>query len=169
MQGLPKRRSTNAFFCTGDTPVSSTSLRDASQTGGTLPRAKTVHRTVFTAAYVAAALSSPAWDIKKADARMGICFFGTNVLIGLFEKAQCTNVSCASDILRFHPHPYGMRLKPEGLSHGLKKCPPDTSLPGLRPGRPFESRLGYQKSRCPHGHLLFWYARRDSNPRPTDS
>ena len=26
-----------------------------------------------------------------------------------------------------------------------------------------------QKSRHPEGYLLFWYAGRDSNPRPTDS
>ena len=32
-----------------------------------------------------------------------------------------------------------MRLKSEGLSHRLKKCPPDTFLPSLRSGRPFES------------------------------
>ena len=28
-----------------------------------------------------------------------------------------------------HPHPYRMRLQIKGLSHGLKKCPPDTFLP----------------------------------------
>ena len=38
---------------------------------------KTVHRTVFTAACAAAALSSPARNIKKPDTRMGIWFFGT--------------------------------------------------------------------------------------------
>ena len=32
-----------------------------------------------------------------------------------------------------------MRLEHKGLSHGLMKCPPDTSLPTLRVGRPFES------------------------------
>ncbi|MEE1122774.1 MAG: hypothetical protein UHU06_04385, partial [Acinetobacter pseudolwoffii] len=29
-------------------------------------------------------------------------------------------------IFTTHPHPSGMRLGAEGLSHGLKKCPPDT-------------------------------------------
>ena len=37
------------------------------------------------------------------------------------------------------PHPYRVRPQIKGLSHGLKKCPPDTFSPRLRRGRPFES------------------------------
>ena len=48
--------------------------------------------------------------------------FGAGVLIGLCRKVRCTNTFSTSDIFRFHPHPYRMRLKSEGLSHGLKTC-----------------------------------------------
>ena len=49
--------------------------------------------------------------------------------------------------LPFRPQSYGLRSERQGFSHGLKKCPPDTFLPGLRPGRPFEShRLHMQKA-----------------------
>ena len=51
------------------------------------------------------------------------------------------------------PHPSGMRPNAHGFSHGLKKCPPDTFLPALRPGRPFESHsLPIEKP--PEGGLL---------------
>ena len=73
-----------------------------------------------------------------------------------------------SERFRFHPHPCGMRLKPEGLSHGLTKCPPDTLLPRLWQGRPFESLPEYQKTRYPDGYLVFWYTGRDSNPQPSE-
>ena len=73
-----------------------------------------------------------------------------------------------SNLFRFHPHPCGMRLKPEGLSHGLTKCPPDTLLPCLRQGRPFESLPAYQKRVIPNGITRFWYAGRDSNPQPSE-
>ena len=62
------------------------------------------------------------------------------------------------------------RMYPQtkGLSHGLKKCPPDTFLPARPSGRPFESRPENQKSRYPNGYLLFWYTGRDSNPQPSE-
>ena len=41
------------------------------------------------------------------------------VLIGPLEKCACTNAFSESDIFEFDPHPYRMRLKSEGLSHGL--------------------------------------------------
>lgn len=40
--------------------------------------------------------------------------------VGFFEKAQRTNTISEVNLLRFDPHPSGMRLKSEGLSHGLK-------------------------------------------------
>ena len=48
----------------------------------------------------------------------------------------------------FHS-PYGLRSAVWGLSHGLRKCPPDTFLPRLRRGRPFESRQRNQKQDSP--------------------
>ena len=33
--------------------------------------------------------------------------------------------------VRSYPHPYGMRSARNEFSHGLKKCPPDTSLRAL--------------------------------------
>ena len=62
-----------------------------------------------------------------------------------------------SDIFNFHPHPYGMRLKVEGLSHGLTKCPPDTLLPRLRRGRPFESLLVPKRGRRQASSFLETY------------
>ena len=41
----------------------------------------------------------------------------------------------------FSSQSYGLRPERLGFSHGLNKCPPDTYLPGLCPGRPFESLL----------------------------
>ena len=58
---------------------------------------KTVHRTVFTAACAAAALSSPARSIKKPDTRMGIWFFGTpegtrNIMVSASSSRRRANV-----------------------------------------------------------------------------
>ncbi len=66
------------------------------------------------------------------------------------------------------PHPYRMRPQTKGLSHGLKKCPPDTFLPSLRSGRPFESFFRRTKKEDALRHPLFWYAGRDSNPQPSE-
>jgi len=71
----------------------------------------------------------------------GLFFFGANVLLGLFEKCARTNGFSESDIFRFHPHPSGMRLKSEGLSHALQNSPPDCFVPSLCSGRDFESHL----------------------------
>ena len=45
-------------------------------------------------------------------------------------------------------HSFGMQPDAHGFSHGLKKCPPDTFLPSLRSGRPFES-LSAKKIQIP--------------------
>ena len=45
--------------------------------------------------------------------------------------------------------PIRVRPQIEGLSHGLRKCPPDTFLPRLRRGRPFESCQRNQKQDSP--------------------
>lgn len=58
-----------------------------------------------------------------------------------FGKKCVAQTFSESNIFRFHPYPYRMRLKSEGLSHELNKCPPDTYLPFLRSGRSFESQL----------------------------
>ena len=59
---------------------------------------KTVHRTVFTAAYAAAALSSPARSIKKPDTRTGIWFLGTP------EGTRNTMVPASSSRRRANVH-----------------------------------------------------------------
>ena len=41
--------------------------------------------------------------------------------------------------------PGGMRPEARGISHGLKKCPPDTFSPRLCRGRPFDSRTANKK------------------------
>ena len=66
------------------------------------------------------------------------------------------------------PHPYRMHPPTKGLSHGLKKCPPDTFLPALRSGRPFESFFRCTKKEDALRHPLFWYTGRDSNPQPSE-
>ena len=43
------------------------------------------------------------------------------------------------DMIDFNPQACGPRLAINGFSHGLTNCPPDSSLPRLRRGRPFES------------------------------
>ena len=86
----------------------------------------------------------------------------------LTQKSPCGAIAFCSKMPTPSTRAYGMRLKPEGLSYGLKKCPQDTSLPGLWPGRSFESRLANQKRVIPNGITRFWYARRDSNPQPSE-
>ena len=49
-----------------------------------------------------------------------------------FRKSAAYQRFSASNKFQFDPHPSGMRLKSEGLSHGLTKCPPDTLLPCFR-------------------------------------
>ena len=52
-----------------------------------------------------------------------------------------------------------VRRRPAGAAHS----PPDCGILS------FESLSGNKKSRHPMGVWIFWYAGRDSNPRPTDS
>ena len=69
--------------------------------------------------------------------------------------------------MKTSPHPSGMPSCFHGLSHGLKKCPPDTFLPSLRSGRPFESCLPvYQKRGCPLGILFFGTPEGTRTPNP---
>ena len=69
----------------------------------------------------------------------------------------------ASNHLKFHPHPSGMRLKFEGLSHELRKCPPDTFLPSLWSGRSFES-LRAAKKQIPRRVSAFLVHRKGLEP-----
>ena len=55
----------------------------------------------------------------------------------------------AWSMLDFGPHPYRMRPEIKGLSHGLKKCPPDTFLP--RFARPSFRVPKTKKERTPEG------------------
>ena len=49
--------------------------------------------------------------------------------IGIAKANKPLSGSRLHHIFDSHPHPYRMRLQIKGLSHGLKKCPPDTFLP----------------------------------------
>ena len=42
-------------------------------------------------------------------------------------------------VIDSNPQAYSLRLAINGFSHGLTNCPPDSLLPRLRRGRPFES------------------------------
>ena len=42
------------------------------------------------------------------------------MVVPIIKKVHPYQRFWASDVFRFHPHPFRMRLKPEGLSHGLK-------------------------------------------------
>ena len=67
-------------------------------------------------------------------------------------------------LLEFYSHPFGKRLKSEGLSHALQNSPPDCFVPSLRSGRPFESYPSIKKEAARKGSLFFWCERWDSNP-----
>ena len=60
--------------------------------------------------------------------------------------------------------PNGMRLKGKGLSHGLKKSPPDSFLRQLRCRRPFESQLMYQKRGHPERMTSFLVRQKGLEP-----
>ena len=67
----------------------------------------------------------------------------------------------------YYAHPStSLRMRPDvhGFSPGLTKCPPDTLLPHLWWGRPFESLLCANKKAARRRHFL-WRRVRDSNPR----
>ena len=79
---------------------------------------------------------------------------GGSVIYYLSEKGLLQNLQQALFLVTRRRlwdrlHPYGMHSAPQGLSHGLKKCPPDTFLPRLRRGRPFESPPEIQKVKNP--------------------
>ena len=59
---------------------------------------------------------------KKEAIQTDDLFFGASVLMGLSGKVPCTSTFSFSDIFKFNPHPFRMRLELEGLSHGLKTC-----------------------------------------------
>ena len=64
----------------------------------------------------------------------------------------------------FRPHPSGMRPEARGISHGLKKCPPDTFSPRRCRGRPFDS-LPRQIKKDILSDVLFLFAVRESKGR----
>ena len=69
-------------------------------------------------------------------------------------------------VLKYNPHPYRMRPQIKGLSHGLKKCPPDTFLPALQAGRPFESLPGSKKADTRMGICFFGTPEGTRTPNP---
>ena len=79
------------------------------------------------------------------------------------ETAFRLSLWCAGQKYTCKPLPTRGKSCKYGLSHGLKKCPPDTFLPSLRSGRPFKSRIPNKKDI--HSDVLFiWCARRDLKP-----
>ena len=73
---------------------------------------------------------------------------------GLSEDAERDSLPmCRWHMVRLHRRPAGDAQQPTGLL--------DLDGSGT-----FRQK---QKTRYPFGHLVFWYAERDSNPRPTDS
>ena len=82
--------------------------------------------------------------------------------IGIAKANKSLPGSRLHHIFDSHPHPYRMRLQIKGLSHGLKKCPPDTFLPRFaRP--PFRVPPSVLKNADTHlGIRIFWYTGRDS-------
>ena len=115
-----KRSATPTLFGIGPVPVSSTSQRDASETGGTLPRAKNSPPDCF---YGSLRCRRP-FESRPANQKRvtpdGITRFWYKWSYETIRKGSPDQRFSASDRFRFDPHPYGMRLKPEGLSHGLK-------------------------------------------------
>ena len=95
------------------------------------------------------------WDFLKRQVLptvfQHLTFLGASVLIGLFKKCARTNDFSASDIFKFNPHPYRMRLEFEGLSHALPNSQPDCLVPSLCSGRSFESHLEHEKIQMPEG------------------
>ena len=72
-----KRCTIPTLFGIEPVPVSSTSLRDASEAGGTLPRAKNSPPDCFYGSLRCRRPFESRPGIKKPDTRMGIWFFGT--------------------------------------------------------------------------------------------
>ena len=82
------------------------------------------------------------------------------------EHYKCYFYTLLQRIISSCPHPYWVRSWGYGFSHGLKKCPPDTSLHQCAHWcRPFESLLEAKKKHHPTGGVSFWRRVRDSNPR----
>ena len=69
--------------------------------------------------------------------------------LGIAKANESLPGSRLHHIFDSHPHPYRMRLQIKGLSHGLKKCPPDTFLP--RFARPSFRVPKTKKERTPEG------------------
>ena len=72
-------------------------------------------------------------DVEGFDYQNGIDQF-----LNWQENALSATAATQID---FRPQSFGLRSEINGFSHGLKKCPPDTFLPSLREGRPFESTI----------------------------
>ena len=82
--------------------------------------------------------------------------YGANAVQPAFGGSPPDCPGCAAGGFPFIHIPNGMRLKGKGLSHGLKKSPPDSFLRQLRCRRPFESHPMYQKRGHPKGMTSFF-------------
>ena len=90
--------------------------------------------------------------------------FGWDFLIN--HRRDLSHFCFTKTQFSFRPQSEELRQKRKGFSHGLTKCPPDTSLHQcLHWYRPFKSP--HQKKEAhPYGCAsFFWRSRRDLNPR----
>ena len=90
--------------------------------------------------------------------------YGANAIEPAFGDSPPDWQGCTAGGFPFIHIPNGMRLKGKGLSHGLKKSPPDSFLRQLRCRRPFESQLMYQKRGHPERMTSFLVRRKGLEP-----
>ena len=90
--------------------------------------------------------------------------YGANAVQPAFGGSPPDDPGCTAGGFPFIHIPNGMRLKGKGLSHGLKKCPPDSFLRQLRCRRPFESQLMYQKRGHPERMTSFLVRQKGLEP-----
>ena len=69
------------------------------------------------------------------------------------KKRGNLTVSSSAPVMHSRQLPCGKPPVMHGLSHGLNKCPPDTYLPALRSGRPFESHYPNTHIKKKRGNL----------------
>ena len=101
----------------------------------------------------------PARALKNPNARMGTRIFWCECSYRTSRKMRLYQRFSVSDIIRFHPHPYWMRLKSEGLSHGLKTCHRQVFYTAFR-----VPAQALKNPNARKGTRIFWCERWDSNP-----
>ena len=115
--------------------------------------------------------SSPKYENNPnpspTEIRFGSFCFGTSVFMGLWERRTMPT------LFRDEPVPASSTSLRDASETGgtlprAKNSPPDCFYGIFRCRRPFESHPSNQKRAIPDGIPRFWYARRDSNPQPSE-